>query len=514
MTAPLRSEAEAIEVETDALLRACRHDPLKYVRAVWPWKKAGTPLEHESGPKPWQAQFLRDLGAHTQRRGFNGRDPVQPVKMAISSGVGPGKTALLAWVLHWLMDTRPDCKCRVTANTATQLETVTWAEVQKWGQSKLTADRWTMMAETMYATGDRVNWFAVRTTCAPENAQAFAGWHNRRSATANFYDEGGTIPEEIFEKGRGIEVDGEPFQFIFGQCSRRNGQLHRAVFGSERDSWDHRVIDGYEVVTSDVVRTLYREWEETYGGPDSDFCRVHIRGLPPNADELQFIGGDVVYGAQTRVADALPDEPLVCGVDVSGGGSAWTVCWFRHGPDARSIPPIRITGERSRDRQHVVSMLAQALQDHQPHAMFIDSAFGAVIVQRLNDLGFGQVYETNFGGPSPDEHQANQRAYQWQLMKDWLKRGAIPAKDERLANDLTGPGFHLNAKNKLVLESKESMQKRGIASPDSGDALSLTFAQPVTVSKRYTMTGWSNLGTSHWSGLWFIAAAITLHRTR
>ena len=31
----------------------------------------------------------------------------------------------------------------------------------------------------------------------------------------------------------------------------------------------------------------------------------------------------------------------------------------------------------------------------------------------------------------------------------------------------------------LVLESKADMQKRGQASPDDGDALALTFAQPV-----------------------------------
>jgi hypothetical protein len=48
----------------------------------------------------------------------------------------------------------------------------------------------------------------------------------------------------------------------------------------------------------------------------------------------------------------------------------------------------------------------------------------------------------------------------------------------RLAADLAGPGFHLR-NNKLVLESKESMAKRGVASPDDGDALALTFALPV-----------------------------------
>jgi hypothetical protein len=47
-----------------------------------------------------------------------------------------------------------------------------------------------------------------------------------------------------------------------------------------------------------------------------------------------------------------------------------------------------------------------------------------------------------------------------------------------MAADLAGPGYHINRSNLLVLESKADMQKRGQASPDNGDALALTFAQP------------------------------------
>jgi hypothetical protein len=48
-----------------------------------------------------------------------------------------------------------------------------------------------------------------------------------------------------------------------------------------------------------------------------------------------------------------------------------------------------------------------------------------------------------------------------------------------MAADLAGPGYHINGSNLLVLESKADMQKRGQPSPDDGDALALTFAQPV-----------------------------------
>ena len=481
------TDIAAFEADLDAHLVSCYADPERYVETIWNWGVGE--LAREGGPKPWQRDVLRDIGALVADRKFNGIDPVKPIKVAIASGVGTGKTALIAWLLHWLEDTRADCKCRVTANTVTQLDTATWAEIRKWGALKLTAPRWAMNTEMLYHVGDRVNWFAVKTTCAAENAQAFAGWHNRRSTTANFFDEASTIPEEIFAKGRGIEVDGEPFQFVFGNPSRRQGQLYRAVFGSERDDWNHRVINGEDITTSDVTRALYASWADTYGGTDSDYYRVHVKGLPPNADELQYIDHLRVQGAQHRATDVLADEPLIAGVDVSGGGSAWTVCRFRRGNDARSFPPIRLTGEQSRDRGLIVSKLAEALtMTHQGGvnvaAMFVDSAFGAAVVERLHMLGYKHVHEINFGAQSPDQkHDANYRAFMWRRSKEWLLSGAIPARDVRLETDATGPGYHVNQRNQLVLESKADMQARGVASPDDWDALALTFAQKVAPAR-------------------------------
>jgi hypothetical protein len=117
---------------------------------------------------------------------------------------------------------------------------------------------------------------------------------------------------------------------------------------------------------------------------------------------------------------------------------------------------------------------------HKVAVLFVDSAFGSPYVERLHVLGYKNVIEVNFGGHSPDRHQANMRAYMWNQVKEWLPRGAIDPADEKLALDLAGPGANIRVSDgKLVLESKADMQKRGQASPDDGDALALTFAQAV-----------------------------------
>ena len=189
--------------------------------------------------------------------------------------------------------------------------------------------------------------------------------------------------------------------------------------------------------------------------------------------------------AQQRQVDTLPDEPLIAGFDASGGGSAWNVIRFRRGLDACNVPPpIRIPGEQSRDRNMLLAKLAEIMKDERPShkvaRMFVDSAFGAPYVEHLHLLGYSNRSRGQLRAPAPDHHQANMRAYMWNLTKEWLLHGAIPANDEKLALDLEAPGYHLKANtNQLVIESKEHMMKRGQASPDDGDAMVLTFAAPV-----------------------------------
>ncbi len=190
--------------------------------------------------------------------------------------------------------------------------------------------------------------------------------------------------------------------------------------------------------------------------------------------------------AQKNAALSLGDDPLIAGVDISGGGSAWNVCRFRRGMDARSIDPIRFPGDFG--RENMIAKLSEVLAERDPARkvtmMFIDSAFGSPIVERLHLLGFDNVIEVNFGATSPDVPQLNLRAFMWTQVKDWLPRGAMDKHDERLEVDLTAPGWHLNKSNQLVLESKQDLQKRGIGPVDDGDALALTFAQVVAPVER------------------------------
>jgi hypothetical protein len=472
--------AQAIDLELADQVSQLYDDPFGFVMLSYPWGQKDTELEHDDGPDAVQEAFLRDLGKEVRKRRFDGNHPVMPIQMAASSGHGTGKSVMGAWIADWILSTRPHSIGTVTANTYPQLESRTWAAIQRWTRLCITSHWFHIRSKGIYHRLDPESWKIVSQTCKAENAQAFAGQHARTSTSWYMFDEASHIDDAIWDVAQGGLTDGEPMMFAWGQPARKSGRFYEVCFGKLRDRWNVRCIDSRS--SKFTNKTLIEQWIADYG-EDHDYVRVRVRGIAPRAGDLQFIDQDRVDAAKKRAVQTFADDPLVAGFDVSGGGQAWNVVWFRRGNDARSIPPIRIPGEHSQERSGILAKLAEVLGDRRPgrrvSMLFVDSAFGAPYVERLKTMGHDNVIEVNFGGPSPDRHQANMRAYMWHRLKEWLDRGAIPADDVVLETDLTAPGSHLNRRDQLVLESKEDMQKRGVASPDSGDALALTFAAHV-----------------------------------
>src|SRR5258708_38767607 len=101
-----------------------RRNPLGFVRYAFPWGQAGTALAHEAGPEPWQCEVLEQLGQGLM-------SPEEATRLAVASGHGIGKSALVAWIILWAMSTVEDTRGVVTAHTDGQLRTNAWPEPTK-----------------------------------------------------------------------------------------------------------------------------------------------------------------------------------------------------------------------------------------------------------------------------------------------------------------------------------------------------------------------------------------------
>lgn len=460
-----------------------RDDPLGFVRCCYPWGEPGPLLDH-AGPDEWQKKFLVDLGEEIKRNAFDGVKAVAPIRRAVSSGHGIGKSVMVAWLVDWIMSTRPHCKGTITAMSFPQLETKTWPAIQTWTKLCITSHWFNVTSNRMSHVDFKESWFCAPQSSKEENSEAFAGQHALDSTSFYIFDEDSGIPEIVHKVAEGGLTDGEPMIFRFGNCTRNNGDFFDACFGRMRTRWNATIVDSRK--SRFTNKAQIEEWAQDYG-EDSDFFRVRVLGLPPSASDAQFIDQNRVLDAQKRQVVVLPDEPLVAGADLAWGGSDDNVIRFRRGLDARSIPPIRIKGEFTRDPGVLTNRLADVLgRDYDGHKvamLFLDSAgIAGPIGSRLRNLGFKNVQEVNFGSDSPDSKCRFIRDFMWQQMKEWLLAGAID-KHPELEADLTGPGIRPDNRQRVWLESKETMKKRGVDSPDDGDALALTFAAPVNAPK-------------------------------
>lgn len=455
------------------------HDPLGYAVYAFPWSYGS--LLGVEGPRDWQADVMEDIREHLS----NPATRFQPLRIAVASGHGIGKSALIAMLTKWGLDTCEDCRIVITANTETQLLTKTSPEIIKWAGMAITADWFRPNALSLVSNeaGHEKNWRADLVTWSVNNTEAFAGLHNLGKRIIVIYDEASGIHPKVWEVTLGALTD-ENTEIIFvafGNPTQATGDF-RECFGKHRNLWKTRHIDSRTVEGTN--KAYLDELVATYG-IDSDIVRVRVLGQFPSASSLQFISSTLAEAAQTRGVVVEPTEPLVMGVDVARFGDDNSTIYFRRGRDARSIAPLRFHGL---DTMQLAAKVAEQQRIYRADMVCVDEGgIGAGVVDRLRQMRL-PVVGVQFGAKPLGAVQiadgvkvANRRAEMWAIMRDWLKGGAIPA-DDRLYDDLIGVEYGFNVRDEILLEKKEHMKARGLASPDDGDGLALTFAVPVLPS--------------------------------
>lgn len=459
-------------------LAALTHDPAGFVRYAYQWGVPGTSLADKTGPDEWQTEHLNAIGVSLRA------NPYKPVLEAIASGHGIGKSCDGSWVTQWALMTCEDTRGVVTANTDTQLRTKTWAEMSKWYHLLIPPLRelFTLQATSIHSAlkEHERTWRIDTIPWSAHNVEAFAGLHNQGKRIFVLFDEASAIDDVIWETTEGAltDADTEILWLVRGNPTRNTGRF-KECFGRYRHRWMTKQIDSRSVAITN--KGQIQQWIDDYG-EDSDFVRIRVKGQFPRAGSTQFIPGDIVDAAVARKVEPERWEPIIIGVDVARFGDDETVIAVRKGRDAKSF---KWTHHRNKDTMFVASEAARLRKTYNADIIFVDeTGLGAGVVDRLRMLR-EPVLGVNFGSKPlgltlADETMKvrNRRAEMWAAMRDWLKGGSIK-DDPQLIADLTAVEYGYDADNSIILEKKDDMKKRGLASPDMGDALALTFAAPV-----------------------------------
>lgn len=222
---------------------------------------------------------------------------------------------------------------------------------------------------------------------------------------------------------------------------------------------------------------------------DEAFFDVLYENRFPDADEIR------PDGYRRLIIDALiansyiDEEPAIVegdrpilGVDVAAGGENQTVFVLRY-PQTGFAKVLEKNHDDDLDNQadRVIAYRNQyAISDYR--VVIDDGGVGhglGDILKNKHDLLFKRVLA---GETAPNSKRyANTKAELYWSLRKWLKAEGGKLLRDPGFDELANIYYKQNASDKLQIEPKDKLRERGIASPDTADALMLTLVDTSTI---------------------------------
>jgi len=273
-------------------------------------------------------------------------------------------------------------------------------------------------------------------------------------------------------------------------------------FGAEKDkaNWHTAVFTVYDTgaIAEDEVARLRATMNPTA------FAREFLCDFSAAGDNQLISIADIIEAQRRHLKpDDYAFAPRIIGVDPARFGRDRSVIAMRQG--LKVEPPIVLQGI---DNAALVDRIIEVKLKWAADAVFCDAGQGAGVIDWLRRLGHDCV-EVWFNGKSTKPQYHDKRTQMWCELADTLPMMSLPA-DAEMRKDLAAPTYRFEvATGKKRLESKDDIYERVHFSPDIGDALALTFAQPVEVKSHKqkvfesirTMSGNVNTGVPEYDPL-------------
>lgn len=440
----------------------------------------------------WQIRVLRDYGRRERQ-------------ITIRACHGPGKTFTAAiMVVHHILCRYPQ-KTVATAPSRAQLEDALVAEIE--GMVQMLPDALKGLLEVKKNRIELVmspekSFFSARTARA-ESPEALQGVHSANVLL--IADEASGVPEKIFEAAAGSMSDKNATTLLLGNPTKSSGfffDTHHKL----SDTWKTYHISHAD--SSRVSDSFVEEIRRRYGERSNAF-RVRALGEFPLSDLDTVIPFETVQGARDRDIVVPEDAVEVWGLDVARFGDDKTALVRRSRLGVSYDIKVWEKSDLMRTAGVVKRVWDETPPELRPDEIMVDViGLGAGVADRLRELGLPAVDVNVSERPVDEDHYVNLRTELWWSCREWLEKGTVklPSCDrscsnhrdncphEGLVEELLGPRYEVSDSNgKLKVESKASMKKRGIRSPNIADALMLTFAtEPASLLHGSGSGNWKN----------------------
>lgn len=441
-------------------------DPLAFVLYAFRWGEGD--LENWTGPDEWQREFLEKV-----RDAIRVRKPGDVVKVAVKAGKGPGKTAVEAWMILWLMSTRPHFAGFATANTGDQLDDKLWRELAIWHGRAINAHWFEWTATRFFQKDHKKTWGVDALKWSENKPDALGGLHNAGRGQAAIVDEGSGIPATIYDVIDSTMTDPDSFVFVFGNPIRRSGRFYE-LFTRFAHRWINLTVDcrRAKAPNQSKIQQDIDDW-----GLDSDYIRINVLGEFPKADADTLISFDLIEGARARKAEGCERYRPVWGVDVARFGDDRTAFVRRR---HRRIDSAEVW--RGLDTMQTAGRIKNAWDEVAPHdrpsSIIVDSiGIGAGVVDRLREMNLPVRGVNVAESPAIKAKFHKLRDEMYWKGREWFEGRDVECPDIEIGSELADVLYGFTSAGQIKVESKDDIKDRLGRSPDKGEALLLSLME-------------------------------------
>lgn len=418
-------------------------------------------------------------------------------RLAMKACKGPGKTAVLAWLILWFLTCHPNSLVGATSITEANISSNLWPEIHRWmGKSPFLSSMFVWTKTRVSRRGPAgASWFAEKRTWpktgdAQSQADALAGLH--ADDIMFVLDESGGIPQGVMVTAEAVlanlteaaqKAGHRALVVQSGNPTHTSGPLYRACT-TERYSATERPR-GWHVITitgdpddpdrSPRIGLEHARDQIALWGRDNPWVMVNILGQFPPASINALLGVEEVEAAMRRhyTPDAYAHAQRRLGVDVARFGDDRTVIFPRQGLVAFKPDVLRIARTTT-----IAARVARANSLFKPELIFVDDTghWGHGVIDNLITAGI-PCLPINYAAPSHDKRYKTTRDLIWMEMANWVKNGGALPNMPELIPELTEVTYTFIG-GQFVVEDKKMLKVRIGVSPDLADGLAETFALP------------------------------------
>ncbi len=450
-------------------------DAQGFIQSVGRWRLDATRFVRDNfhiEPDAWQ---LRALEAAS--------DPKQQ-RIALQACVGPGKTAVLAWLGWWFVTcfsdgtNHPQGAC--LAVDGANLKANLWKELAHWrDQSQLLQDLFEMTAEAIMQREYSKTWKLEARTWSKsasqdEQGRSLSGLHAK--AILYLIDEAGDInPAVLRAAEQGLSNCAWGKIILAGNPTSLDGMLYTAT-QTQSHLWTVVPITGDP---DDPTRSprIDRGWASEQirlYGRDNPWVMYSILGKFPPSSLNAWLGPDEVQAAMGRHlrVDEYSYAQMRLGIDCARFGDDSTVIFPRQG--LASFSPVEMRNARGTE---ISTKIAEMKVRHGSEMEFIDDTggYGSSPIDAALLAGVALV-PVHASSKADDPRFFNKRAENTFRACQWVKSGgAFPNISRLKAEAVAASQYTIKDGKFLVLEKSQIKVNLHGQSPDYWDAFCLTF---------------------------------------